>query len=101
MNALEFAAVAHNLAEVAHRLAFKTPAFRSPPRDPDRTRTVIHHKGGSVVSVKLKDRADDDVIDDMVLGLLLVNNVSAADPRAAEVARSARYGMRDNLRDVP
>lgn len=92
MTALEFASIARNLGEVAHRFALKSPAFRAPPRDPNLLRSVMWYDGGPVVAVTIRDRSDDEVITDMVLGLLIANRLDATDPRAPEIARWAREG---------
>lgn len=71
-----FAVVARRLAEATRAAGLAVPAFRSPPRVPGAVRTLRRHPGGTVVSVRLRDRPFDGVITDMVEGVIVANRLS-------------------------
>jgi hypothetical protein len=77
--ALRFADAARRLGAAAHEAGLAVPAFRSPPRVPDATRTIRRYPAGSVVSVRLRARPFSDVVADMVDGVLAANRVPPAD----------------------
>ena len=94
--ALRFAAVARRLGEAARRAGLEVPAFRSPPGLPASRRTIRRLPGGGLmVSVRLRGRRFERVIDDMVEGVLVANRVSArAAPRLRALLRAALPGER-------
>jgi hypothetical protein len=65
------------LGAAARASGLVVPAFRSPPRVKGATRTLRRYPGGAVVSVRLRDRAYGDVVDDMIDGVLATNRVPA------------------------
>jgi hypothetical protein len=73
--ALRFARVARRLGSVAHAAGLAVPAFRSPPRLPEARRTIRRYPGGAVVSVRMQGRPFDDVVADMVEGMLVANRL--------------------------
>lgn len=71
-----FAAVARRLADASRAAGLAVAAFRSPPRIPGAVRTLRRYPGGTVVSVRLRDRPFDAVIADMVEGVVVANRLS-------------------------
>ena len=86
---LRFAETARRLGAAARAAGLAVPAFRCPPRVPGVRRTVRRYPGGSVVSVVLRGRELDDVIGDMVEGVLVVNRLEG---EAADRFRGALCG---------
>jgi hypothetical protein len=77
--ALRFAEAARRLGAAAHAAGLTVPAFRSPPRLAGAERTIRRYPGGTVVSVRLRDRPFEAALDDMVEGVLVANRVEPAD----------------------
>ena len=76
---IRFAEVARRLGAAAHAHGLAVPAFRCPPRTAGVARTIRRYPGGTVVSVRLRDRDFSAVVHDMVEGVLVANQVAAAD----------------------
>ncbi|HEY7104842.1 MAG TPA: hypothetical protein VH986_00415 [Acidimicrobiia bacterium] len=94
--ALRFADAARRLGSAAHEAGLAVPAFRCPPKVAGASRTIRRYPGGTVVSVRLRDRPFEAALDDMVEGVLVANRVEAADAvRLREVLEDAVHG------DVP
>jgi hypothetical protein len=70
-----FAAGARALADAARAAGLAVPAFRSPPRVAGAVRTLRRYPGGTVVSVRLRDRPFDAVLEDMVEGVVVANRL--------------------------
>src|SRR5690242_13158195 len=83
---LRFADAARRLTAAARAAGLAVPAFRSPPRLGGAARSIRRYPGGTVVSVRLRDRQFADVAADMVEGVLAANSVSGP---AAEHLRAA------------
>ena len=62
------------------------PVFRSPPRRSGAPRTIRRLPGGPVVAVVLRDRAFEDVLTDMIEGIVIANGLR--DPAATRVRRA-------------
>jgi hypothetical protein len=77
--ALRFAEAARRLGAAAHAAGLTVPAFRSPPRLAGAERTIRRYPGGTVVSVRLRDRPFEAALDDMVEGVLVANRVEPDD----------------------
>jgi hypothetical protein len=86
----DFAGTARWLAGAAHARGLAAPGFRTPPRQAGCT-IRRYPDGTSLVAVKVKGRLWDDVVDDLITGILLVNDLHGA--RAAEI----RYGLWTDL----
>jgi hypothetical protein len=72
-----FAAAARAAAEEARRQRLVVPAFRTPPRRQSAHRTLRRRPDGSaVVAVRVRGRALDAVIDDIVEGVVAANGLS-------------------------
>lgn len=77
-SSLRFAQAVRSLAVVARRLELRMPAFRSPPRHPELTRTLRRRPdGGVTVAVTIRGRPWDAVLADMVDGILAANDLQA------------------------
>jgi hypothetical protein len=74
--ALRFAETARRLGAAARAAGLAVPAFRCPPRVAGAERTIRRYPGGTVVSVRLRDRPFDEVATDMVEGVLVANRLS-------------------------
>lgn len=97
MTSLEFARAAQALAAKACQLDIgPIPAFRSPPSEPDVTRSIRRYAGGSVVAVVMKGRTAEEIVRDMTVGLLLAAGCSADDFNLdiLEAAALQRIGVR-------
>lgn len=85
MDAFRFAAVVRGLNATAESLAMPVRmAFRSPPHSGDRSIRRAQD-GTAVISVRLRDRPDADVLLDLVAGVMAANRGEMADaPSDAE-----------------
>lgn len=90
--ALRFAETARRLGASARSSGLAVPAFRCPPRVAGAARTIRRYPGGTVVSVSLRDRPFDDVVTDMVEGVLVANRL------AGEAALRHRTSLLDAAR---
>lgn len=80
----DFAGTARRLAIAARGRGLAAPGFRAPPRRPGCTRTIRRYPDGSaLVAVQVKGRLWDDVVDDLISGVLILNDLHGAE--AAEV----------------
>lgn len=70
-----FAATARTLGDVARSVGLTVPAFRSPPRIEGVTRSIRRYPGGTVVSVRLRNRPLEAVTADMVEGVIVTNHL--------------------------
>jgi hypothetical protein len=99
---VRFADAARRLGAAAHANGLAVPAFRCPPRTPGVTRTLRRYPGGTVVSVRLRDRPFGVVVGDMVDGVLAANRVAPADePRLRAALRVAVDGLLGEARGEP
>jgi hypothetical protein len=91
ITAARFCAVARLLADEARRRGLAPPGFRSPPKLPDAPRTIRRQGASTGVAVRRAGRPADEVIADMVEGVLVANRVSGAEAERwrAELAASA------------
>jgi hypothetical protein len=80
--ASRFVTAARRLGAAARTAGLDVPAFRSPPRVAGAVRTLRQFPSGSVVSVTLRGRRFDDVVVDMVEGVVRANHL-AGDAAAA------------------
>ena len=71
-----FAVAARVLADATRAAGLAVPAFRSPPRIPGVARSLRRYPGGTVVSVRLRDRPLETVVADMVEGIVVTNRLS-------------------------
>ena len=75
--AVRFTALARLLAGEARRYGLMAPGFRSPPRLPGARRTIRRYPdGAAVVAVSWRGRPVDEVVNDMVEGVVVANGLS-------------------------
>jgi hypothetical protein len=80
----DFAGIARRLAAAARARGLESPGFRTPPRQAGYNRTIRRYPDGTaLVAVRVKGRLWDDVVDDLIAGVLTVNDLHGAP--AAEV----------------
>ena len=80
----DFAGTARRLAAAARARGLESPGFRTPPRQAGYNRTIRRYPDGTaLVAVRVKGRLWDDVVDDLIAGVLTVNDLHGA--AAAEV----------------
>lgn len=84
-NSLRFARVAGTLTTEARRLGLVAPGFRSPPRLAEADRTIRRARWGAVVAVRLRDRAFESVVGDMVDGVVAANRLEGDAARRTRV----------------
>jgi len=77
--AVRFAEAARSLGRAAHAVGLEVPAFRCPPKVPGAARTLRRYPGGTVVAVRLRGRAFEEALSDMVEGVLVANRVPEPD----------------------
>jgi hypothetical protein len=72
---VRFATAARRIGAAARAAGLSVPAFRSPPRHPRAVRTIRRLPGGSVIAVRVRERAFADVVADMIEGVLTANRL--------------------------
>jgi len=73
---LRFARLARSLAQAAQAQGLRAPTFRSPPRIPDVTRSIVRRGPAVTVAVALRDRPWPAVVADMVEGVVAANRLT-------------------------
>jgi len=87
---LGFSALARSLGAEVRRHGLVLPSFSSPPRIAGARRTIRRlHGGGVMISVSVRGRSVDDVLADLVDGVIVANGLSG---REAEGWRLALRG---------
>ena len=75
----EFAHAARSLAQVVRHHGMVVPGFRSPPRNANLTRCSIRRPDGSIaVAVAIRGRDFEDVVNDMIDGVLFANDLTGS-----------------------
>jgi len=83
----DFAGTARRLAAAARAQGLEAPGFRTPPGQPGCDRTIRRYPDGTaLVSVRVNGRLWDDVVDDMIAGVLLVNDLHGAPAAGVRLA---------------
>ena len=83
-SSLRFANAVRLVAAEARALGLEVPGFRSPPRLPGADRSLRRRPGAPpAVAVRLTGRPFDDVVVDMVEGVVVANGLEGA--RAVDV----------------
>ena len=75
---LRFARVARSLAETARGQGLRAPTFRSPPRLPGLSRSIVRRGPAVIVAVALRGRPWPAVVADMVEGVVAANHLAGA-----------------------
>jgi hypothetical protein len=84
---VRFAAAARRLGDEARRRGLVVPGFRSPPRLAGCQRSIrLRSDGAMVVAVRVHGRALDEVVTDMVDGILAANRTAPGDMAAHRAA---------------
>jgi hypothetical protein len=85
---LRFARLARSLGEAARAQGLRAPTFRSPPRLPGVSRSIVRRGPGVTVAVALRDRPWAAVVADMVEGVVATNRLAGI---GADRARAALW----------
>ena len=85
---LRFARLARSLGEAARAQGLRAPSFRSPPRLPGVSRSIMRRGPGVTVAVALRDRPWAAVVADMVEGVVAANRLAGV---GADRARAALW----------
>src|SRR5262245_19921424 len=85
---LRFARLARSLGEAARAQGLRAPTFRSPPRLPGVSRSIVRRGPGVTVAVALRDRPWAAVVADMVEGVVAANRLAGV---GADRARAALW----------
>jgi hypothetical protein len=84
---LGFSAAARRLADEARRRGLVVPGFRSPPRLAGAVRSLRRVPGDvPIVAVRRRGRQGDDIVGDMVDGVVLANGLSGAEAARVRAA---------------
>jgi len=75
---LRFARLARSLAATARAQGLRAPTFRSPPRLPGVSRSIVRRGPAVVVAVALRGRPWPAVVADMVEGVVAANRLAGA-----------------------
>ncbi len=87
---VRFATAARRLGAEARRRGLAVPGFRSPPRLPGAVRSIRRRPDGSVfVAVRVHGRSVEDVVTDMVEGVLAANRSASGERRGAAAEHRA------------
>ena len=80
---ISFAESARRLADACRAKGLVVPGFRSPPARPGVDRTLRRRPdGGTIVAVRVRGRPLDEVLSDLVDGVIATNGLSG-EPAAA------------------
>ena len=75
-SATDFAHAARTLTREARRRGLIGPSFRCPPRLVGVDRSIRRRDGGAIVSVRLRGRAWEPVLADMIEGVVVANRLA-------------------------
>src|SRR5690606_42052585 len=73
---LRFARLARSLAEAARAQGLRAPTFRSPPRIPDVSRSIVRRGPAPTVAVAIRGRPWAAVVAHMVEGVVAANRLT-------------------------
>ncbi|MFM7535482.1 MAG: hypothetical protein ACKO91_06775 [Acidimicrobiales bacterium] len=85
---LRFAQAARALTAEARRCGLVAPGFRSPPRLPGADRSLLRRNGMATVAVRVRGRAWEAVLADLIAGIIVVNGLVGPE---ADRVRSALW----------
>jgi hypothetical protein len=94
---LRFARLARSLGEAARAQGLRAPSFRSPPRLPGVTRSIVRRGPGVTVAVALRDRPWGAVVADMVEGVVAANRLAGVGADRARAALWQAVAAEDEL----
>ena len=87
---VEFVEIVRTVSVVARRHDLTVPAFRSPPRTPDATRSIRRTNHGVVVAVRITNRLRPEVERDVIAGVVAANEAVDEDSFYAECWEALR-----------
>jgi hypothetical protein len=73
---IRFAELARLIGAAARAAGLVVPAFRTPPRRAGIPRTIRRLPGGPVIAVRLRSRPTEEVVADMVEGVIVANGLA-------------------------
>jgi len=89
-SSVSFSALARALGAEVRRHGLELPSFSSPPRLAGARRTVRRlHGGGFMVSVSVRSRSVDEVLADLVDGVIVVNGLRGREAEGWRLALRA------------
>jgi len=94
---LRFARLARSLGEAARAQGLRAPSFRSPPRLPGVSRSIVRRGPGVTVAVALRDRPWGAVVADMVEGVVAANRLAGVGADRARAALWLAVAAEDEL----
>jgi hypothetical protein len=94
---LRFARLARSLGEAARAQGLRAPSFRSPPRLPGVSRSIVRRGPGVTVAVALRDRPWAAVVADMVEGVVAANRLGGVGADRARAALWQAVAAEDEL----
>jgi len=94
---LRFARLARSLGEAARAQGLRAPSFRSPPRLPGVSRSIVRRGPGVTVAVALRDRPWGAVVADMVEGVVAANRLAGVGADRARAALWQAVAAEDEL----
>ena len=94
---LRFARLARSLGEAARAQGLRAPSFRSPPRLPGVSRSIVRRGPGVTVAVALRHRPWAAVVADMVEGVVAANRLAGVGADRARAALWRAVAAEDEL----
>jgi hypothetical protein len=89
-SSISFSSLARALAAEVRRHGLALPSFSSPPRVAGARRTIRRlHGGGVMVSVQVRGRSVDEVLFDMVDGVVVANGLRGREAEGWRLALRA------------
>lgn len=89
-SSVSFSALARSLGTEVRRHGLDLPSFSSPPRLAGARRTIRRlHGGGFMVSVSVRGRTVDDVLADLIDGVVVVNGLRGREAEGWRLALRA------------
>lgn len=94
---LRFARLARSLGQAALAQGLRAPTFRSPPRIPDVSRSIVRRGPAVTVAVVLRDRPWPAVVADMVEGVVAANRLTGV---RADHVRAGLWRVATDVTDL-
>lgn len=94
---LRFARLARSLGQAAVAQGLRAPTFRSPPRIPDVSRSIVRRGPAVTVAVALRDRPWPAVVADMVEGVVAANRLTGV---RADHVRAGLWRVATDVTDL-
>jgi hypothetical protein len=94
---LRFARLARSLAQAAQAQGLRAPTFRSPPRLPGVSRSIVRPGATVTVAVALRDRPWAAVVADMIEGVVVANRLAGV---RADRVRAGLWRIANEVADL-